>query len=195
MMNAYDFDNTIYDGESLFDFFVFCIGKKKSLIIHLPLVVYILVLYKLTLLTDRKLYNFASRMSSAVIDNKNNIPDFVREFWKVNEHKLKPYYLNKLKEDDIIITASPRFLIEGISDRLRVKNIICSEYNLDTWKFEFICFRHNKVNIFKKLYPDCVVDEFYTDSLNDVPMLKLAKRAYLVKKNEAPKLIDASKYN
>ena len=45
-MNAYDFDNTIYDGESLFDFFIFCMYKKKSLILYFPFVLYILVLYK-----------------------------------------------------------------------------------------------------------------------------------------------------
>lgn len=194
-MNAYDFDNTIYDGESLFDFFLFCISKKKRLVIHLPLVIYILILYKLTLLTDKKLYTFADKLSSMVINNKNDITNYVNEFWKKNEYKLKPYFINKLKKADIIITASPRFLIGGIAYKLKTKNIICSEYNLNTGKFDFICFRHNKVDIFKKLYPNAIVNEFYTDSLNDIPMLKLAEHAYLVKKNEAPKLIDASKYN
>lgn len=192
-MNAYDFDNTIYDGESLFDFFMFCLSKKLSLIIYLPLVIYILILYKLTLLSDKKLYNFANIMSSTIIDSKDDIPRYVDEFWKKNNYKLKPLFLRKLKESDIIITASPRFLIEGIKDKLNTKNIICTEYNLNTGKFEFICFRHNKVKIFRQLYPSTKVDEFYTDSLNDIPMIKLAKRAYLVKKNKTPKLIDVSK--
>lgn len=194
-MNVYDFDNTIYDGESLFDFFLFCISKKKILIIYLPLIIYVLILYKLTLLTDKKIYYFADKLSSTIVKNKNEIVTYISEFWEKNSYKLKPYFINKLKENDIIITGSPRFLIEGIAPKLKTKNIVCSEYNLDTGNLEFICFRHNKVDIFKKLYSNIKINEFYTDSLNDIPMLKLAKSAYLVKKNKLPKLIDASKYN
>lgn len=29
-VNLYDFDNTIYDGESTVDFFLFCLKKKKK---------------------------------------------------------------------------------------------------------------------------------------------------------------------
>lgn len=192
-MNVYDFDNTIYDGESLYDFFIFCIGKKKVLLLYLPVVIYILILYKLTVLNDNKLYKFSNILSSTIIGSKDDIPRYVDEFWMKNSHKLKPYFLNRLKESDVIITASPSFLIGGIKDKLNTKNIICSEYNLNTGEFEFICFRHNKVKIFKELFPNTKVDEFYTDSLNDIPMLKLAKKAYFVKKNKTPKLIDASK--
>lgn len=73
-MNAYDFDNTIYNGESLYDFFIFCIGKKKMLLLYLPVVIYILILYKLTLLNDNKLYKFSNIMSSTIIDSKDDIP-------------------------------------------------------------------------------------------------------------------------
>ena len=38
-MNVYDFDNTIYDGESAVDFFMFCLGKDIKLIKLLPLLV------------------------------------------------------------------------------------------------------------------------------------------------------------
>ena len=37
----------IYDGESLVDFFSFCIKKKKRLILKLPTVLYVAILYKL----------------------------------------------------------------------------------------------------------------------------------------------------
>ena len=38
-MNVYDFDNTIYDGESTFDLFLFYLKKKPSLIRLMPTVV------------------------------------------------------------------------------------------------------------------------------------------------------------
>ena len=39
---------------------------------------------------------------------------------------------------------------------------------------------------------DTIIDECYTDSLSDLPLMKLAKRAYLVSK-EKTELIDVSK--
>ena len=50
-MKVFDFDNTIYNGESSFDFALFMVKKKKSLIKYLPNFLYLLVLYKLCLLS------------------------------------------------------------------------------------------------------------------------------------------------
>ncbi len=183
-MNVYDFDNTIYDGESLVDFFLFCVKKKKRLILYLPLVIYTAILYKLRLLPIEKLYKLAGKMSSVVVNNKENAEIFVKEFWAKNASKLKPYYLSKLKTDDVIITASPRILIEGILDKLNTSNIICSELNLETGTFDFVCFKENKVLAFKEKYPNGIINEFYTDSLNDMPLIELSKKSYLVKKGK-----------
>lgn len=192
-MNIFDFDNTIYDGESLVDFFCFCISKKKSLSLYLPLIIYTTILYKANLLSIDKLYTLASKMSSAVIDNKEHAELFIQEFWHKNKYKLKKDYLDKLNSNDVIITASPRILINGIKNQLNTENIICSEFNLETGKFEFIRLGENKVYALKNQYPNISINEFYTDSLSDIPLMKLAKKSYLVKRNRPPKLIDKYK--
>ena len=56
-MNAYDFDNTIYDGESIFDFFIFSLKKDIWLIRFLPIVLFRLIEYKLNLLKIEKIFN------------------------------------------------------------------------------------------------------------------------------------------
>lgn len=189
-MNVFDFDNTIYDGESLIDFFDFCINKKKYLSLYIPLVLYTAILYKLNLLSIDKLYELASKMSSEVINNKENADLFITEFWKKNEHKLKKSYLDMINSNDVIITASPRLLIDKIKDKLKTNHIICSEFNLETGKFEFICFGVNKVTAFKQLYPSANINSFYTDSKSDQPLMELAKNTYLVKKKHPAKLIN-----
>jgi hypothetical protein len=45
-MNVYDFDNTIYDGESALDFFWFCLKKKPTLLKVLPKVIRDIAKYK-----------------------------------------------------------------------------------------------------------------------------------------------------
>lgn len=196
-MNVYDFDNTIYDGESLVDFFVFCMKKKPSLIWYLPLLIYTLVLYKFRLLSIPKIYKLSSKISSVAISNKDHIDELVEQFWKKNRSKLKPKFLEMLTAEDVIITGSPRILIFGIISELKVlpSNVICSEFDLNTGCFEFICLRENKVGAFTKKYSEAHIENFYTDSLNDIPMMRLAKHSYLVKKKKDPELIDPKVYS
>ena len=53
-MRVFDFDNTIYDGESVFDFFLFCVKEKKSLVKYAPIVVYTTLMYELGFLSIDK---------------------------------------------------------------------------------------------------------------------------------------------
>ena len=138
------------------------------------------------------LYTKASKLTKVITNNKADIDEYVNMFWQKNKKKLKQNMLDKIRKEDIIITASPDILIKGIASKLKTKNIISSILNVDTGKFEFICFRENKVTIFKEKYPNAIIDEFYTDSLADLPLMKLAKNAYLVSKDKM-ELVDVSK--
>ncbi|MCH5317730.1 MAG: haloacid dehalogenase-like hydrolase [Eubacterium sp.] len=189
-MNVYDFDNTIYDGESVFDFFLFCLKKQKSLILYFPMLLKNLFRYKAGKLSIDELYEEAGKLTKVVIKNRENADEYIREFWSINSRKLKQEFLDKLKGDDVILTASPDILIKAISDKLKTDHIIGSRIDLETGKMEFACFRQNKITAFKESYPNAVIDEFYTDSLNDMPIAELADKAYLIKKNKAPQLIN-----
>ena len=183
-MNVYDFDNTIYDGESVFDFFLFCLKKQKSLILYFPMLLKNLFRYKAGKLSIDELYEEAGKLTKVVIKNRENADEYISEFWSINSRKLKQEFLDKLKSDDVILTASPDILIKAISDKLKTDHIIGSRIDLETGKMEFACFRQNKITAFKESYPNAVIDEFYTDSLNDMPIAELADKAYLIKKNK-----------
>lgn len=188
-MNLYDFDNTIYDGESTLDFFLFCLKKKKSLIKYLPLVFYTATLYKLRLLSIDKLFNSVAKMTSEFVSSNVNFNKLAAEFWKINERKLKANYLSRLNSTDVIVTASPKFLIEAILPKLKIKEAICSEFDTNTGQFKFVNYGKNKVIAFKKRYPNERIVNFYTDSLNDLPLIEIAENSFLVKGNKEPVLI------
>ena len=193
-MNVYDFDNTIYDGESVVDFFIFTLNKKKSLIIYLPLVTYIALLYKIGKLPIKKIEKLSNKMSYILVENKHYAKEYIEEFWEKNNNKLKKEYLEKIKEEDIIITAAPRILLDYIKDKFNTNNIICTEFNLETGSLEYICMRENKAKALLSKYPNIVIDEFYTDSMNDKPLMEIAKKTYLVKRNNT-KEININKLN
>ena len=50
-MNVYDFDNTIYDGESVFDFYLYSVRRQPKLIRYLFVVVKAFLKYKFCRIT------------------------------------------------------------------------------------------------------------------------------------------------
>ena len=46
-LNVFDFDNTIYDGDSSIDFYIFCLKSNPLLIRYLPIQLYGMIMYKL----------------------------------------------------------------------------------------------------------------------------------------------------
>lgn len=46
-MRVFDFDNTIYNGESVFDFYLFSIRYNPAVAKYVPIVVFNLIKYKL----------------------------------------------------------------------------------------------------------------------------------------------------
>lgn len=193
-MNVYDFDNTIYDGESIVDFFLFCLKKDLKLIRYLPRIIFILIKYKLNLVKIETITSFVEKFSYNFFeDNKTDYNKLAIEFWKKNSKKLKQEFLENLKSDDLIITGCPNFLIKHIKDKLKAKNIICTIFNLETKKLEFLCFGKNKVKIYKEKYGNKKINKFYTDSLADIPFMELSNEVYLVKNNTVKK-IDKTQY-
>ncbi len=187
-MNVYDFDNTIYDGESVVDFYLFLLKKNPRLIRILPKVIQMLLKYKACRISEEELLataqNYATKLFRYAQDK-----DLVSEFWSKNQKKIKKFYLENKKEDDVIISASSGFLIGSICRKIGIKKVIASEIDIRTGEILQICYRKNKPEIFKKHFPDAVIDEFYTDSMNDSPMFKLAKKVYLVKGNKVKEWI------
>lgn len=187
-MNVYDFDNTIYDGESAVDFFFMCAKKKPSLFRLLPLILVKLIKYKMCKITIDELEYFVEKYSYSLILEIGDVEKLVKEFWDKNISKVKPYYKNQKKEDDLILSATAGFLLSEFSRRMGGIKYISSEIDIKKGRVLRVCFRDNKAEIFKASYPDVEIDEFYTDSMNDKPIIDMAKSAYLVKGNNLKKI-------
>ncbi len=187
-MNVYDFDNTIYRGESAIDFFLYFLKRDPKLIAYVPSVVKALALYKAQKITiDEALDNYAS----LVEDYCHTIEDLeghIKRFWDLNCKKIKPFYFTQRKEDDVILSAGFDIVLEEMGRRMNIKNIIATETDRDDFRIINFCFRENKVKAFKKHYPDAVIENFYTDSLNDQPIIDLAQSAYLIKGDKITKI-------
>lgn len=185
MINIYDFDKTIYDGDSSVDFYFYCLSRKKSLIFNLPKVLIAYFLYFLKL----KNKTYVKEVFFSFVKYFDDIDSIIEEFWINNKKKIKQFYLDKNHDKDIIISASPYFLLKPISLDLKVKDLIASDVSKKTGKFhKENCKGENKVVYLKKKYNDFVVNEVYTDSYSDRPIIELGQKAFLVKKNKITRI-------
>ena len=75
-------------------------------------------------------------------------------------------------------------MLDEIAKRMNIKHYICSSIDKETGRFKRLCFQENKVKYFHEDYPDAVIDNFYTDSMNDKAMMDISRHVFLVKKNK-----------
>lgn len=183
-MKVFDFDNTIYDGECSLDFFMYCIKKKKSLIKYLPIVAAKAIKYKNGIVSSSEVIELGELMLKVFFDNCENLEDIVNDFWAKHIYKLKPKILDLISSEDAIISASPSFLFEDIKSQLKTSNILCTQIDIKNKKLLFLCYSENKVKAFKEKFGESSIDEFYTDNINDAPLMSISKKIYIVNKNK-----------
>ncbi|MBQ5969722.1 MAG: haloacid dehalogenase-like hydrolase [Clostridia bacterium] len=184
-MNVYDFDETIYDGESSIEFILDYIRVDPKVIKFVPSIIRIMFLYERGKITfDDFSEKYAHKLTDYFAANNVTVEHLMQGFWDKRMHKIKPFYLAQKKADDVILTASPTFMMREVCDRLGVKNLVATDFDLETGKVKNACFRENKIRCFFDAFPDGEIDAFYTDSVNDSFLFPLAKEAYMVKKNK-----------
>ena len=180
-MNVYDFDNTIFDGDSTARFYRFCLNRHKKNLLLAPSMLAAAArcyVFKTRNKTQFKevMYRFLRRC-----DTERDVADF----WQREKTRIKPFYLAQQQQDDIIISASPLFLLEPVCRELGIRHLIASRVDPKTGKYDGEnCHGEEKVRRFREEFGDAVIDCFYSDSHNDDPLAKIARKAYLVKGNE-----------
>lgn len=177
-MNVYDFDGTIYDGDSSIDFFVFCCKKNWKSIWILPGFAISVLRYKFRKCTKEQMKSSYFRFVRCF----DQIDWVIDAFWLENSHKMKAFYKKSHREDDIIISASPDFLLKPMVEKMHVQ-LLASQVDPQTGQFlGKNCSGEEKV---RRLHEasDESIEEFYSDSLSDAPLSRLAKRSFLVKKD------------
>ena len=179
MMNIYDFDKTIYNGDSSVDFIKYCFKTNKKTLLILPKFILTVFLYLIKVCEKEQLKSSFFK----VITYFDDVDQLVKDFWKENEHKLKDFYLKNKKKTDIIISASPEFLLQPIAQKYKF-TLIGTKVDLKTGKLiGNNCYGIEKiVRLQEKGITKC--NNFYSDSLSDTPVANIAKKAYIVKGEE-----------
>ena len=180
--DVYDFDGTIYDGDSGIDIFLFAIKKYPSIILSFPKILWYAILL---LLKVKKIEEF-KKVVFSFVKKIDDMESFVLEFWDGHEKKIKEFWLNKKTHSrDVILSASCYFWLDYIKNKYKVHGLIATDMDIHTG--EVIgknCSKKEKVKRFYSEYPKGIVDKMFTDSVNDLPMIEEAREGFLIKKDK-----------
>ncbi len=92
-MNGYDFDKTIYDGDSSTDFFLYMVLTRTYLLLFFPWFLMVVVLYGLKVLSKKKTKQFLFFF----IPWFKNIDQIVEKFWDKKIGKVFQWYKDQQK--------------------------------------------------------------------------------------------------
>ena len=177
-MNVYDFDNTVFVPDSSYCFILYCMRHYPRAVCRaLPAASWQFIRYIIDGKKDagklkESLFSFLNRI--------DNVEQTVLEFWEEHFDQMETWYLNRKQSDDLIISASPEFLLKPAAERLGVRLIATP---MNPYTGEIIgknCHDTEKVRRFMEQYSGERIENFYSDSISDAPMAEIAEKAWLV---------------
>lgn len=177
-MNVYDFDKTIFPRDSTATFYLWSLRRCPRALLSLPRtgIAFIMLALHLRPKTRCKevFYGFLRHLPA----------DMPECFWREHINMVYPWYLAQKREDDLIISAGPEFLLRPVAEELGFA-LIASRVDSKTGRTEGLnCHGEEKVRRFRAQYGDAPVERFYSDSLSDSPMARIADEAFMIRRGE-----------
>ncbi len=176
-MNVYDFDHTLYPGDVSIDFWKWCVCRHPWLLWFLPYQCIVLGAWLMGLYSRQRFkesfFVFLRRLPDVSVE--------VSSFWQSKKTRVFSWYLAERQQNDVIISASPSFLVKNCPWLLPSTTVIATDMNPLTGKIRGKnCHGEEKVRRFYEVFPTVKMDCFYSDSQSDTPLANLAKQAFLV---------------
>lgn len=190
-MNIYDFDNTIYDGDTNKDIIIF--GLKKY-----PFKVIFSLLKANSLNKKYKKGEIEfERVKEAMLSFLFKIKKrdkFISSFVEKNIKKIKPWYLKQKTDNDIIISASYELWIVPFCEKIGIKYIIGTKTDDYGKIIGKNCKSEEKLRRLVSVIPNAFIKNAYSDAKADEPMLKVAQNGYVVEGNNIYNYVENYKF-
>ena len=191
---VYDFDKTIYNGETSTDFMLFFLKRNPRYIIRLCNVLYSLFYYKKNLKKSKEIF---FRILNGV--NIEFLKEEINEFWKVKKDKIFSWVYDEILENKkvadelILISATPSIFLEKISKELGFDKLLATEFENTNKLFDSKikganCKGKEKVNRLNEYIDNYTILKFYSDSMSDKPLFDLAGEKIFINKGIKEKL-------
>ena len=191
-IDVFDFDGTIYDGDSTVDFLKFALSRRPLLLLCL---IPPLAASGLSALAGRfSLTRFKSGLFSALARHLD-LSEEGRRFWAEGKtrEKLGAWFLNRPRRlPAVIASASPDFELGPAAELLGADLLVCTRCDPATGKLlGENCKSSEKIRRIGEALGEYDVRAMYTDDPRaDAPLLRLARERYLVRHGRVSRLAD-----
>ena len=128
-MNVYDFDETIFTGDSE-DYFFAYLFKKPGFFWDQVRYRWYELLFKCKLVSKTK----AREAEYSLLRKIDDLDGLLADYWDQHERHMKSWYAAVKRPDDVIASATPRFLMEPIVARLGLTGLVATEMDPRTGK-------------------------------------------------------------
>ena len=189
-IDVFDFDGTIYDGDSTVDFLCFCLGKKPWLsLLCLPPLLRALA----GRLSGRfSLTEFKGDLFS-VFARRFRLEEAAEEFWsrEKTRAKLGRWFLERERTLPVVIaSASPDFELAPAARLLRADALVCTRCDPATGRvIGKNCKSAEKIERIRAVFGECEARSMYTDNVRaDGPLLEIAEEKYLVRHGKVKRI-------
>ena len=181
LIDVYDFDGTIYDGDSTADFVLFCLPRPPELIGGLPRIA--LAALRLAV----KSYNLTQfkTVLFGEMSKRFSLEKEAEAFWlsEKTRAKLGEWFQKTPRDLPIVIaSASPEFELKHAAKILGVETLIGTQCDMVTGALTGKnCKGAQKIERIREVFGEYEVRAMYTDDAKaDGPLLAIAKEQYIV---------------
>lgn len=178
-MNVYDFDGTIYSGDSTRDIIIYGLVRHPLMVIK-------------SLNRARKKNKEYKKGKCSFERVKEEMlsfifkldKQFVNNFVESHLKNIKSFYRETQTEGDVIASASYDLWISKFAKKIGVKYVVATKVDDSGKIIGKNCKREEKVRMLKEAFPKINVENAYSDSGSDEPLLKIAKKAFIIEGNK-----------
>ena len=182
LIDVYDFDGTIYDGDSTVDFTRFCLRRHPTLLLALPRFAWVC----LRLAAGRAGLREMKSVLFSEMARRFSLEDEARQFWQQpkTRAKLGAWFETTPRDVPIVIaSASPEFELRYAAALLGVETLIGTRCDTATGLLTGPnCKGEEKLRRMEEAVGPYTIRAMYTDSVkSDGPLLRKAQQGYILR--------------
>jgi phosphoserine phosphatase len=187
-IDVYDFDGTLFRGDSTFAFWMYCLRKKPCLLRRVPRQLWGL----LRVATGR--WNMTRGKGEFLCYFQDiDVAEMARRFWAdpATQKRLVDWFQPQRDQlPSVIASASPEITLAPIAQSLGARHLIGTRVDPKTGLLlGKNCKGEEKVARLRELMPGFQIRAMYTDDAKaDAPLLALAQQKYIVRRGAAKRV-------
>lgn len=178
-MNCFDFDKTIYKYDCSIKFYLYCMARNFKCFLHFFKVLFLFAFHAIGLISTKKF----KQSFFGFLKYLKDVDLYVEKFWEKQIKNINKFYNDIKREDDVICSASPLFLVKPVMEKINPSaKVFGTEMDKNTGVIngENLKGVAKVIKLKEEFGEDVKFENVFTDSFSDFPILDLTENKQIV---------------